>query len=94
MVMGEYVPGTIFKCLFPELYRLDSGHPFVEIHALVGEACAELGIPVLDLFAAAFRGRNPKALWVHPSDHHPNARAHRLAGEALAGFVREELALP
>jgi hypothetical protein len=28
-------------------------------------------------------------LWVHPSDHHPNEVAHRLAGEAIESFIRK-----
>jgi hypothetical protein len=32
-----------------------------------------------------------RALWVHPTDHHPDARAHELAAEAIAPFVESLL---
>jgi hypothetical protein len=75
--------------MFPELYGLKGGYPFLEVHSLVRETCRRLNIPFLDLLDT-FRGRAPAALWVHPSDHHPNERAHALAEEAIERFVREE----
>jgi lysophospholipase L1-like esterase len=75
--------------IFPELYKLNNGYPFVEIHKLVGDTCHRAGIPCLDLFDT-FRGHDPESLWVHPSDHHPNELAHALAAEAIESFVRTE----
>ena len=74
--------------IFPFLYRLDDGYPFAALHREVAAACRERGIPVLDLFPA-FRGQSYAELWVHPSDQHPNERAHAIAARALAEFVRE-----
>ena len=82
-----FKPGVV---VFPELYRLDRGYPFQPIHDVVTEACRALDIPVLDLLDV-YRGHDPRALWVHPSDHHPNERAHAMAAEALERFVRNEL---
>lgn len=72
--------------IFPELYNLNSRYPFSDVHGLVKDTCGELGIPVLDL-QDAFRGMDAEDLWVHPSDHHPNERAHAIAGKAIADFV-------
>ena len=72
--------------IFPELYRLDNRYPFASAHRLVADEAARLGIPVLDLLDA-FRGRDARALWVHPTDHHPNEEAHRIAAEAIHGFL-------
>ncbi len=75
--------------MFPELYKLDDKYPFHGIHKLVREACGRREIPFLDLFDT-FRGRKPEALWVHPSNHHPNETAHALAEVAIEKFVRVE----
>ena len=34
-------------------------------------------------FARDFAGEDERAYWVHPTDFHPNGRAHRLAAEYL-----------
>src|SRR5439155_1571974 len=75
--------------LDPDLYKLKGGYPFLGIHALVKESCQRLGIPFLDLLNT-FQGHDPAALWVHPSDHHPNETAHAMAAEAVERFVGEE----
>jgi lysophospholipase L1-like esterase len=73
--------------IFPELYHLDARHPFADVYALVERSCADLGIPTLNLFKTTFRGRDPRELWVHPTDHHPNEIAHRVAADAIAVFL-------
>ena len=47
-------------------------------------------MPVLDL-APFFEGRKTSALQVHPADHHPNGKAHRIAAEAIVGWLRDEV---
>lgn len=75
--------------IFPLLHRL-AERPFARIHETVAAACAQMGVPVLDLTAAL--AREPEsALWVHPADHHPDARAHELAAEAMTPFVESLL---
>ncbi|MBX9792064.1 MAG: SGNH/GDSL hydrolase family protein [Pirellulales bacterium] len=75
--------------IWPELYELEGRYPFEPIHKLVRETCARLGVPVLDLLDT-FRGRKSESLWVHPSDHHPNEEANRLAADAIERFLREQ----
>jgi len=36
----------------------------------------------------ALAGKRADELWVHALDPHPNARAHRLAAEAMAPAVK------
>ena len=79
--------------MFPELSNLKRDYPFVEVHKLVRETCGRLGIPFLDLLDT-FRGHEPKSLWVHPSNHHPNEHAHALAAESIERFLRDEFLEP
>jgi hypothetical protein len=79
----------IALAIFPELHKLDDSHPFASIHARVREVSVGLGIPTLDLLPI-FLGEDARALWVHVSDHHPNARAHRMAARAIASFLKEQ----
>ena len=72
--------------IFPELYELNKDYPFRSIHARVREAGEMLGIPVLDLIEN-FQGHDPTKLWVHITDHHPNALAHATAAHAIARFL-------
>jgi hypothetical protein len=78
--------------LFPELIDLDSRYPFAAIHAVIHDACGQLQIPMLDLLEV-YRGRDARDLWVHPTDHHPNEEAHRLAAGAIETFLRERMKL-
>ena len=75
--------------IFPFMYRLDDSYPFAVIHGLVEESLRKLGVPVVDLFPA-FAGESYTELWVHPSDQHPNERAHAIAARAIADFLRGE----
>ena len=78
--------GTAFGVVyFPILHR-DGASPLDRIATEVGRACGEAEIAFLDL-SLAFVDRPKRGLWVHPVDHHPNARAHRLAAERVAPFA-------
>ena len=74
---------------FPLLHRLDD-LPLADVHEELGRKCAAAGIPFLDL-GPAFAGKDASALWVHPTDHHPNATAHAVAAQALLPFVQQLL---
>jgi len=74
---------------FPLLHRLDA-MPLSDVHDDIGRKCADAGVPYLDL-GPAFAGRDETTLWVHPTDHHPNAAAHAIAAEALRPFVADLL---
>ena len=71
--------------LFPLIHRMKE-RPFARIHAAYESACADRGLPFLDLMP--FLQVEPeRSLWVHPTDHHPNARGHELAAAGLKPFV-------
>jgi lysophospholipase L1-like esterase len=74
--------------VFPELYELGEDHPFTGIYETVEAFGRSLSVPVLNLYPT-FRGRAAESLWVHPTDHHPNPAAHRLAAEAITAFLVE-----
>ena len=75
--------------IFPELMSLEN-YPFEAIHDFVQTACAEIGLPAHDLLPA-FRNKDARQLWVHPTDHHPNQVAHGIAAVSLEAFVRSLL---
>jgi lysophospholipase L1-like esterase len=70
---------------FPYLYRVGDER-LAPIRDAVAATCAEAGAPFLDI-TTAFRGERDRALWVHPTDQHPNPRAHELAARAMVPFV-------
>lgn len=78
--------------LFPELIDLNDRYPFAAIHAVIHETCGVLQIPLLDLFET-YRGHEADQLWVHPTDHHPNERAHHLAARSIQFFLRQQFDL-
>jgi lysophospholipase L1-like esterase len=80
----------LFVAIFPELVDLDERYPYRAIHEQIARACAELGIGCIDVLPA-WLGRDAPDLWVHPSDHHPNEEAHRLAAERILEAIRPHL---
>ena len=65
-------------------------YPLADAHREIRKWCEAQGIAVIDL-QPLFAGMDAEILVVHPKDHHPNARAHRIMGEALAEFLEEEV---
>ena len=51
------------------------------------------GAQFLDLLPA-FTGKSGPILWVHPTDQHPNEKAHAIAARQLAAIlIRDEEAV-
>jgi lysophospholipase L1-like esterase len=73
---------------WPLFVGLEHGYPFTPVHEEIRHFCLAAGIPHHDLLPS-FEGRHTAELWVHPVDHHPNDRAHRIAAEALVSEVLE-----
>jgi GDSL-like Lipase/Acylhydrolase family len=63
--------------LLPELHFPDGKYPFSAIHDAVAGIVTRSGVPVIDL-QSAFRGHDPKSLWVSLGDAHPNAKAQEI----------------
>jgi len=72
--------------IYPFMYELSDHHPFTQLHGMVADYCRTHGIEVIDLLPD-YMGLKATALWVHPSDPHPNAAGHRVAAEALADYL-------
>lgn len=84
------VPGCrVAVALYPLMFGLEDQYPLAPIHSRVAQIVTEAGLPVLDL-APAFRGASTRSLQVHPSDHHPNGRAHAIAAAAVARWLQEQ----
>jgi hypothetical protein len=49
--------------------RLGDDYPYLGLHEMVREFCAEAGIECLDLLSG-FRGRNAEDLQLHATDQH------------------------
>jgi YD repeat-containing protein len=75
--------------------QLDWRYKYDDLHELVGQTAAELGIESLDLLAAAFRGLDGRRLALVPfTDGHPSEIAHRLAAQAILHHLTEAGVLP
>ena len=63
-------------------------YPFAAIHERIAGICRDKNVPLLDLLPA-YRCYRAEDLWVHPTDHHPNEIAHRIAAEELLRFLQD-----
>lgn len=79
----------ILVVILPFFINLNGDYPFQLIHDQVTSTCEEENIPVLDL-RETFRPFRGPELWVHPTDQHPNEKAHELAAEAIAQKIQDE----
>src|SRR5262249_20229159 len=75
--------------LFPHLSAgLPTGaYEFAELYDQVLTLCRQEGIPCVDLRSTYAPYRNYMSRWVARFDPHPNALAHRLAGERLVATL-------
>lgn len=80
---GRRVPITV--AVFPLFHGLEAD-PFREELDRIVELFAREGAEVVDL-RETYRGIPTEDLWIAPGDAHPNERAHRLAGEAVAAAL-------
>jgi lysophospholipase L1-like esterase len=86
--MGKerHIPVAMY--ILPELHDLSAGYPFLDIHRELKGLGDRIGLPVVDLLPV-FMGYSPEtALWVSPTDAHPNA----LAQSMIAVGIYESLA--
>ena len=80
--LAEQKNAECYVICFPMLYELNDRYPFEEIHRQIGQVVGQAGGRFIDLFPA-IKGMDAEALWVYPTDHHPNERVHRVAARAL-----------
>jgi len=72
--------------IFPMLWQLDGEYPFRDLHEKIAAACREAGCEVVDVLPV-YRGHAAESLWAHPTDHHPNDVAHRMAAERIVEYL-------
>ena len=71
--------------VFPVFYQLEA-YPLTEVHQTLGAFAQHEGIHYVDLLAL-FAGKDERDYWVHPTDFHPNGRAHREVGDFLSDAI-------
>ncbi|MFC2174018.1 SGNH/GDSL hydrolase family protein [Acidobacteriota bacterium] len=73
---------------------LKETYPYRALHDKIMDICAFRGIPCLDLLPF-YEGIDPSRLTVVPfTDPHPSEIAHRIASDAIIGFLKAEGLLP
>lgn len=84
----------IVMYILPELHDLSATYPFLDIHQTLTALSVHLGLPVIDLLPA-FIGYSPEeALWVSPTDAHPNASGHSRIARAIYDSLPSALMKP
>lgn len=69
--------------MFPLLFDLSDDYPFTAIHQRVGKVVEDAGGRFIDLLPA-LKGQDARSLIVHPTDQHPNEKAHAIVGRLLS----------
>lgn len=77
--------GRFVVVIWPILHQLDA-YPFGAVHTTIAEAARASGAEVVDLLPT-FAGRDARALWATPQDHHPNAEGYALAADTIAAAL-------
>ena len=67
--------------VWPIFYQLDA-YPLTEVHEITEAVARQEGIHHVDLLPL-FVGKDARDYWVHPTDFHPNSRAHAEAAAFL-----------
>ena len=67
--------------VWPIFYQLDA-YPLTEAHEIIEAVARQEGIHCVDLLPL-FAGKDAREYWVHPTDFHPNSRAHAEAAAFL-----------
>ncbi len=67
--------------VWPLFYKLEA-YPLTEIHEIIEVVAQQEGIHYVDLLPL-FAGKDARDYWIHPTDFHPNSRAHAEAAAFL-----------
>lgn len=87
--MSSAVPNNrTVMVIYPLIEGLKAGYPFKKIHKKVKAMAEDTGLPVLDL-APVFSEWEDHELQVHPVDHHPNGRAHKIAAKFIVMWLKK-----
>jgi hypothetical protein len=88
--LAEIPDCRVALVMYPLLESLEGDYPLQPLHDRVGQFARDAGLPVLDL-VPVFRGQQTEKLWAHPTDHHPNSRAHAQAAKAIVEWLRQDV---
>lgn len=84
----------VLIALLPELHQIDGAYPFAREHALVRAAAIASDLPTIELIDG-LRNHGPEsALWVTPTDTHPNRKANELIAAQLMESVTRRIPAP
>ncbi|RJP31054.1 MAG: SGNH/GDSL hydrolase family protein [Candidatus Omnitrophota bacterium] len=75
--------------LFPLMTNLTDSYPCKRSHEVIAAFAEQESIPFLDLLPY-YLGKKATALWVSPTDGHPNAEGHRIAADAVLYFMMNQ----
>ncbi|HXV13923.1 MAG TPA: SGNH/GDSL hydrolase family protein [Candidatus Krumholzibacteria bacterium] len=76
----------------PHMSDISDEHELLARKARQMELARAAGMVVLDL-TKAYRGVDPRTMWIAPWDSHPNADGHRMLGDELYEALKVQLAL-
>lgn len=85
--------GRFAAVTFPWMQMLAAGEVELPMYAKLEAFWASRGVPHLQLLPV-MRRHVGEGLLVNRRDTHPNARAHRIAAEAILSFLEEEVLVP
>jgi lysophospholipase L1-like esterase len=80
--------GTLVVMVLPLLYDFEN-YPFGEIHQTLMQTASDNNIHMIDLLPV-LQTEKAQDLWVHPTDHHPNERAHAMVAQALHRYLQDQ----
>jgi hypothetical protein len=82
----------LWPCLAGDLRP--NRYPFAPFHAVVAQACQEVGLPFLDLWPALARSCAERLELIPLVDGHGNEIVHRVAAEELFYFLLDRGLIP
>jgi lysophospholipase L1-like esterase len=81
----------LLVAILPELHEINGEYPCESQHEKIKDVLTAHGIPAVELIDG-LRGHGPVgALWVAPTDPHPNGRASSLIVPQLAAWILRDL---
>lgn len=88
-LLGTRTDCRVVVVLYPLLEDLDGDYPLQIVHEVISNMVTRAGIPFLDL-SSTLAAYQSSSLWVHETDHHPNAKAQKLAAAAIADWLMKD----
>jgi lysophospholipase L1-like esterase len=84
--LAKSIEAKYLVAIYPVLFRLDSGYPFLAIHRRLGDFLRASDIDAVDL-QEALSAEKDREMWVHTLDQHPNEVAHEFSARTLSGII-------